>query len=697
MADLEAQVERLSAQTNSQVTPQTSTQPDTIAAITNVSVTSPTTSVLPQASPNHAHRSPPTTALARRNSSQVVDAPEMHTIVRSEVGFSIHGPTSAFRDLPSPASLGLTSTSNSPAQCTTYPTTTTEEARRKQVEQWKLEIFAYHASQLQMEHWYISQGKIDLDGVDPSLANHLLDLYWSHQYNTYLCSFRPAIMHSLATGGPYANKLLLNAIFHTGSVQSGRQDLMDEPCDPQTLGNRFFRRFEELLAPTIRTSSIPSISALIIMGSTLLTRGYQTLGWLYCGIAYRMISDLGFDINPAKVNTSSLLAKESAYFQSAVDAELQRRVFWGAYMNDRYNSLYFGRPPSLTLLRGFEPDRACLDTHDEMEMWKPSSDTLRPGVHISTPLYNVSNRDSLLKLADITSDIIDKFYTPGLEFQSAEAAWRLVHEVQRQLDQWADTLPSHLYYDPEKDPPIPPHRFYPQYATYASSIVISKLTSLCSTTYHTLHILLYRPFLPEGHLRAVQSSSTAFSEIRQRCVTAALKIYSLAQAYRTAFTLGRAPYLFSYAVFSAATVIPLLHWEDHHSRLSVIRFFLDALKEQQHGANFGLKKPIMIIRGMFERAGLDLGVPLRDGTGSGTQSRMDTDRPQSGDVDGSRLPGAEPNPDGFDAAMQSWESWGGEDYRMLFQDFLLENSKVWPGLEGSVVEEQPEMLFGMFG
>jgi hypothetical protein len=314
-----------------------------------------------------------------------------------------------------------------------------------------------------MEQWYITQGQIDFDGVDAQLANHLLELYFNHQYNTYMVVYRPAVMHSLATGGPYANKLLLHGMLYTGAVQSGREDLMDESGDPQTLGNRFFHRFEELLAQTIRTSSIASISALIIMGSTLLTRGYQTLGWLYCGIAYRMISDLGFDINPAKVNTSSLLAKEPAYSQSAIDAELQRRVFWGAYMNDRYNSLYFGRPPSLTVLRGFEPERSCLDTHDEMEMWTPCYDSQRPPSSlICSPKYNVSNRDVLLKLADTTSDIIDNFYTPGREFHSAEAAWEQVRAVQIQLDDWANTLPAHLYYDPEKDSPIPPHRFYPQ-------------------------------------------------------------------------------------------------------------------------------------------------------------------------------------------------------------------------------------------
>jgi hypothetical protein len=181
-------------------------------------------------------------------------------------------------------------------------------------------------------------------------------------------------------------------------------------------------------------------------------------------MAYRMISDLGLDINPNKVNTSSLLVKEPEYTQNALEAEMQRRIFWGAYMNDRFNSLYFGRPPSLHILKGFEPDRECLDMHDELETWTPCYDTVKPpSAHIMAPKYNVSNRDCLLKLADITSDIIDKFYRPGLEYRSSEAACQQVTSVQRQLDQWAEELPTQLYYDPKNDTPVPPHRFYPQY------------------------------------------------------------------------------------------------------------------------------------------------------------------------------------------------------------------------------------------
>jgi hypothetical protein len=47
--------------------------------------------------------------------------------------------------------------------------------------------------------------------------------------------------------------------------------------------------------------------------------------------------------------------------------------------------------------------------------------------------------------------------------------------------------------------------------------------------------------------------------------------------------------------------------------MEIVVFFWNALKDLQNGANFGLRKTIRIIGGMFERAGIDLGaLPTMD-------------------------------------------------------------------------------------
>lgn len=70
------------------------------------------------------------------------------------------------------------------------------------------------------------------------------------------------------------------------------------------------------------------------------------------------------------------------------------------------------------------------------------------------------------------------------------------------------------------------------------------------------------------------------------------------RAYRNAFTLRRAPFLLSYAIYSAvATILP----QERHDRgqfTEIISFFWTCLGELQRGCNFGLQKPLSILRDM---------------------------------------------------------------------------------------------------
>lgn len=120
-----------------------------------------------------------------------------------------------------------------------------------------------------------------------------------------------------------------------------------------------------------------------------------------------------------------------------------------------------------------------------------------------------------------------------------------------------------------------------------------------------LHILLHRPFLPEGHLRHLGASDE--TEHREICLFSAVQIYELARRYRDAFTLRRATYMISYCLFCAASVIPFGPRQSVDlSQRHMVGWFWIALKELQNGANFGLRKPIIIIRSLIEHAGLDL-------------------------------------------------------------------------------------------
>jgi hypothetical protein len=105
----------------------------------------------------------------------------------------------------------------------------------------KDQLFAFAALQRQRESVMLGQlgrgmeAKIELDGLPVELATHLLDLHWNRQHLAYLLTYRPAIFDSLTNDGPYASKLLLNAIYYSSCLYSDRTLFRSDPNDPLTM------------------------------------------------------------------------------------------------------------------------------------------------------------------------------------------------------------------------------------------------------------------------------------------------------------------------------------------------------------------------------------------------------------------------------------------------------------------------------
>jgi hypothetical protein len=138
----------------------------------------------------------------------------------------------------------------------------------------KARLIVYAVIQRQRESFIYRQppATMDLDGIDGELARHLLDLHWNRQHLAYLLTYRPAIMDSLANGGPWCNKLLLNAIYYTSCLYSDRDSLRKSPGDTQSAGDRFYDRFRALLVDEIVKPSVPSAAALLLIGASLVSQ-----------------------------------------------------------------------------------------------------------------------------------------------------------------------------------------------------------------------------------------------------------------------------------------------------------------------------------------------------------------------------------------------------------------------------------------
>lgn len=426
------------------------------------------------------------------------------------------------------------------------------------------------------------RSRADICGVPTDTALHLLSIHWRRQHHTFPLTYRPAIMKSLIMGGSGCSDFLMYAIFAWTSKSSDRLDIRDAEDDASTAGLRFFRRCDDLLAekrllifPTIST-----VSGLLLLGSTYNAKGDPSKGWLYTGYALRMVYDLGLHIDPRQGDFT------------AEDAELRRRTFWAAFICDKLQSLYLGRPMSIDL-RDAHVSRVFHDTFEEFELDEAYSVSSHP-----EPLHSVSTFQQFCLLARIMTKIIKRFYVVGASSRSAKAA---LQSISHSLHIWRTSLPPALLFEPDEPFTAQSRRPPPNIMTM-------------NATYHALHILLNRPFIADGHLRV----TTAPKESWRRCTIAARSITNIVQAYNAAYSLHSAPYLLSYTLYVASTIhvrnTAMADSSKSQDRSSSLGLSLRCLEELCK-ANPGVRRPLNIVKKLMARHGI-LSTALPSPTGA---------------------------------------------------------------------------------
>jgi len=315
-------------------------------------------------------------------------------------------------------------------------------------------LMAEAAHQLQMEAINYDARKLDFDGVEPELGRHLLSLHWNRQHHSFLLTYRPAFMRDMACGGKYFSKLLLNAIYYGASKFSPRLEVRRDKDDVRTAGWRFRLRVKELLGEALDRPEITTIQALLIMTNSLFALSDErSAAWLYAGIAFRMIVDLGIHVDrPVAPGGGSVNGNGC----SEEDVEIHRRVFWGAFVVDQIQSLYQGRPPSLQEHHTHVPV-LFNDKFEELERWKPFAFNDYAGNYPGSPAYSVSTFSELCRLCVIMNRIINKVYAEKSARKGSAKLCAARETLGKQLQEWSEGLPKHLVYSSiSKGKAVPP-------------------------------------------------------------------------------------------------------------------------------------------------------------------------------------------------------------------------------------------------
>lgn len=349
-----------------------------------------------------------------------------------------------------------------------------------------------------------------VDDFPPAVTTKLLKIYWTWQHPLHNCVYKPYFIRDMALSGPYFSEFLLTSIY----ALAGRHSTLDDgEMALVEKGERFMEKAKQLLIHEISQPrpKIATIQALLILAERQCSVGKISEGWLYTGMAIRMMRDVGLHLSPSRLNDFDRL--------DAGDLELRKRLYLSAYIWDKTVSISLGRPPSLTTIPPGADD--ILDFAEDSDIWKP---VMIPSLEHEYPkvaAFTSSTFKEFCSLGEIITRICTLMYSNSTSAISLEIPTTLESE----LRSWYASIPQHL-----KMIELEKLTFCPPPHVFSLNLL-----------YHTLFLLIYRPYF--NHPRG-----------RQVCIEASSIIYEYLLLYRQTFQFKIMTYLVTYCIYTTATI-----------------------------------------------------------------------------------------------------------------------------------------------
>lgn len=455
------------------------------------------------------------TALEQAQASHpcsVPSEPVEHHAENSSIGWStdargsiIQGSTSFFQ--PATAYVGVPPS---------LPTASSEvESRRERLvqnawEQRSLEIFA----------------------ETPEPFQYMLSSHWCWIQPLFNFVYRPAFTRDMQTLGPYYSHTLLNAILAHSNRWCQNEPAIRALLQPYDDGNLFSRHARTLLFENIKQGerTIPEVQTLLILSAQECGAGNRAQAWLYSGMAFRLIEDMGICVDNEKYAASVKLTDE--------DKEIRNRLYWSCYFWDKMISLYLGRSPTLQHTT-ISPPQVILDDSAEDDTWIPHGISYPVGAEYPrTKSHATSSFMQICSLSVILNQILLHMYDPrhhntGIERQ------KCFQEQGAALRNWWDKLPGFLRIEAAS---------LPAHAPPSHIVTLNCL-------FHTFRILLYRSMLFES-----PSSPRVFAhETRhlKECIASATSILAIYDLFCKTFGNDRVILSLVYSVYTAASIFLL--------------------------------------------------------------------------------------------------------------------------------------------
>ncbi|KAF9064495.1 fungal-specific transcription factor domain-containing protein [Rhodocollybia butyracea] len=308
------------------------------------------------------------------------------------------------------------------------------------------------------------------DFPDLDLLGKLVDIYFT-DVNIYLpLLHRPTFERSIREKLHYQDGMFAAIVLLVCAVASRFVDdprvLLEGVNSRHSSGWKYFDKVQGLRKSSLSTPTLYDLQFYALSIQFLQGSSAPQSCWTMVGIGIRLAQDVGAHRRkPMKVST--------------VEDELWKRAFWVLVCMDRMFSTGLGRPCAIQ----DEDYDADLPVECDDEYWENPDPELafkQPPGKPST----ISSFNTYIKLNVLLSMALRTIYAINkskilLGFGGSQWEQHIVAELDSALNQWVDSVPDHLRWDPNRE-----------------NIIFFNQSAMLYTHYYLVQILVHRPFIP---------------------------------------------------------------------------------------------------------------------------------------------------------------------------------------------------------
>ncbi|KAJ7511776.1 fungal-specific transcription factor domain-containing protein [Mycena galericulata] len=279
---------------------------------------------------------------------------------------------------------------------------------------------------------------------EPDLMKTLIDLFFT-QINTLLFSFHEPTFRSAVAAGLHLRDQKFGAVVLVVCALGAKfsedpRVFLEGANSEHSAGALWYRQVRPLPASFLVTPSLYDLQLLFLSVMYLASGSIPEECWTLVGVGIRMAYDVGAH------------RRIRSQHGNTVETEEYKRAFWLLLCSDIIMSSLLGRPRAANI--------------QDLDIGLPAAlEGEEPIVAVYPPL--------VIKLMEIWGRIQDVIYPIKRKEQNYQ---EIVAEFDSALNQWVDSIPDELRWDPHRKDLIRLNQSASVYATY--------------------YILLHRPFIP---------------------------------------------------------------------------------------------------------------------------------------------------------------------------------------------------------